>query len=93
MYPPVLIIMSPLHNKFPAYHCKSSLLSLLCTDEAHPYKQSPEALHGDGDVGGDGVCYGEVEHKVVNIGSAPDVRPARLLPGRHQGNGVQDYSH
>ena len=60
---------------------------------SHPNKQSPESLHRNGDVGGDGVSQGEVEHKVVNIGPAPHISSGRLLPCCHQGNGVQQYSN
>ena len=59
----------------------------------HPYEESPEGLHGHGDVGGDGVCQGEVEDKVVNIGPAPHIRPGRLLAGGHQGHRVQHHAH
>ena len=31
---------------------------------------SPDSLHGQRDVGGDGVRQGQVEHQVVNIGAA-----------------------
>ena len=40
---------------------------------------SPDSLHGQRDVGGDGVRQGQVEHQVVNIGAALQVLPGRLI--------------
>ena len=57
--------------------------------EAHLNGQPPGCLHGDGDETGDGICQGEVENNVVNIGPASDGLPGGMLAGRHQGDGVQ----
>ena len=39
----------------------------------------PERLHGQSDIGGDGVSQGQVEHQVVNIGAAPHLLTTRHL--------------
>ena len=56
-------------------------------------EQSPCCLHGHGDEAGDGVRHSQVEDKVVHIGPAPDVRPAGLLAGCHQGHGVENHTN
>ena len=42
----------------------------------------PECLHGQRDIGGDGVGQGQVEHQVVNIGAAPQLlNICHMTPG------------
>ena len=45
----------------------------------HPNGGSPDCLHGEGDEGGDGVCHGEVEHKVVNISPNPSWNEGNII--------------
>ena len=46
---------------------------------AHPDGGSPDSLHGQGDVAGDGVRYGQVEHQEVNICPAPADKEKTML--------------
>ena len=56
-------------------------------------EKSPCCLHGHGDEAGDGVSQDEMEDKEVNIGPAPDVRPAGLFAGCQQGHGVENHTN
>lgn len=46
MYPPVLIIMRPLHSRLPAYHCKSLSLSVFILLSLTPMKSLQKASMG-----------------------------------------------
>ena len=41
------------------------------------YGQSPESLQGQDHVGDNGICEGEVEDEVVEVGLAPGLGPAQ----------------
>ena len=77
MNPPVLTIIRALHIRLPAYHWVEGSNTLLISGN-HLNSGSPGRLHGEGDEAGDGVRYGQVEDKVVHIGTASVIRFRKL---------------
>ena len=67
--PPVLTIIRALHIRLPAYHWVQRSNTFLSMYN-YLNSSSPGCLHGEGDEAGDGVRYGQVEDKVVNICTA-----------------------